>query len=248
MLEHKLASLCTKLKLIRWWLFFIRIFISLCNKFLKTKQKHKQTNKIKDKFMTDTRTNLCEYPRVEKRISPCADLHILLCISTCSNSLKTVQIRVRGNTLFLVKEFTLNCVSPHAVIHQKLCISAQRIYAFLGAFPQVAHTIVSVNPHMRKIKVWWISSSWEIHLFSCTSAWGNTLFLMREFTRNSVSTHAGIHWTLWKSTQRNYTFSGALPQVEVHNNKSISSYAETYILVNFLILENSHFLVYIRMR
>ena len=101
---------------------------------------------------------------------------------------------------------------------------------------------------MRKIKVCWISSFWEIHLFSCISAWDNTLFLMREFTRNSVSPHAGIHWTSWKSTQRNYTFSGALPQVEIHNNKSISSYAETYILVNFLILENSHFLVYIRMR
>ena len=26
-------------------IFFFRIFISLCNKFLKTKQKHKQTNK-----------------------------------------------------------------------------------------------------------------------------------------------------------------------------------------------------------
>ena len=36
---------------------FFRIFISLCNKFLKTKQKRKQTNKIKDKFMTDTSTN-----------------------------------------------------------------------------------------------------------------------------------------------------------------------------------------------
>ena len=50
-----------KFKLIRWWLFFVRIFISLCNKSLKTKQKHKQTNKqtnkIKDKFMTDTSTN-----------------------------------------------------------------------------------------------------------------------------------------------------------------------------------------------
>ena len=117
-------------------------------------------------------TNLCEYPHVEKRISPCADLHILLCISTCGNSLKTVQIRVRGNTLFLVKEFTLNCVSPHAVIHKKLCISAQRIYAFLGAFPQV----------------------------------------------------------------------------EIHNCKCKSSYAENQSLVNFLVLGNSPFLVYIRMR
>ena len=201
-----------------------------------------------------------------------ADLHILLCISTCGNSLKTVQIRVRGNTLFLMWTFTLNCVSPHAVIHQKMCKSAQRIYThflvyyrmrrytkkcanphsgythFWVHFHKWKFTIISVNPHMRKIKVWWISSSWEIHLFSCISAWGNTLFLMREFAWNSVSPHVVIHWTLWKSTQRNYTFSGAPPQVEIHNNKSISSYAETYILVNFLILENSHFLVYIRMR
>ena len=79
----------------------------------------------------------CQFPHGERRISPCADLHILLCISTCGNSLKTVQIRVRGNTLFLMLEFTLNCVSPHAVIHQNLCKSAQRIYTFSSAFPQV---------------------------------------------------------------------------------------------------------------
>ena len=48
-----------------------------------------------------------------------ADLHILSCISTCGNSLKTVQIRVRGNTLFLMWTFTLNCVSPHGVITPK---------------------------------------------------------------------------------------------------------------------------------
>ena len=78
-----------------------------------------------------------ELPRGEKRISAGADLHILLCISTCGNSLKTVQIRVRGNTLFLMWEFTVNCVSPHAAIHQNLCLSAQRIYTFSGAFPQV---------------------------------------------------------------------------------------------------------------
>ena len=79
----------------------------------------------------------CEFPHGERRISAGADLHILLCISTCGNSLKTVQIRVRGNTLFLMWEFTLNCVSPHAVIHQNLCKSAQRIYTFSSAFPQV---------------------------------------------------------------------------------------------------------------
>ena len=80
----------------------------------------------------------CEFPHGERRISAGADLHILLCISTCGNSLKTVQIRVRGNTLFLMWEFTLNCVSTHAVIHQNLCKSAQRIYTFSSAFPQVA--------------------------------------------------------------------------------------------------------------
>ena len=114
----------------------------------------------------------CEFPHGEKRISAGADLHILLCISTCGNSLKTVQIRVRGNTLFLMWEFTSNCVSLHAVIHQNLCKSAQRIY----------------------------------------------------------------------------TFSVAFPQVEIHNYECISSYAENQILVNFLVLGNSHFLVYIRMR
>ena len=100
-----------------------------------------------------------------------ADLHILLCISTCGNSLKTVQIRVRGNTLFLMWTFTLNCVYPHAVIHQKMCKSAQRIYTFLGTFPQV----------------------------------------------------------------------------EIHNYKCKSSYAENQSLVNFLVLGNTPFLVYIRM-
>ena len=79
----------------------------------------------------------CEFPHGERRISGGADLHILLCISTCGNSLKTVQICVRGYTLFLMWEFTLNCVSPHAVIHQNLCKSAQRIYTFSSAFPQV---------------------------------------------------------------------------------------------------------------
>ena len=108
----------------------------------------------------------------EKCISAGADLHILLCISTCGNSLKTVQIRVRGNTLFLMWEFTFNCVSPHAVIHQNLCKSAQRIY----------------------------------------------------------------------------TFSGSFPQVEIHNYKCISTHAEYQILVNFLVLGNSYFLVYIRKR
>ena len=114
----------------------------------------------------------CEFPHGEKRIFACADLHILLCISTCGNSLKSVQIRVCGNTLFLMWEFTLNCVSLHAAIHQNLCKSAQRIY----------------------------------------------------------------------------TFSGAIPQVEIHNYKRISSYAENKILVNFLVSGNSHFLVYIHMR
>ena len=114
----------------------------------------------------------CEFPHGERRISAGADLHILLCISTCGNSLKTVQIRVRGNTLFLMWEFILNCVSPNAVIHQNLCKSAQRIY----------------------------------------------------------------------------TFSSAFPQVEIHNYKCRSTYAENQILVNFLALGNSHFLVYIRMR
>ena len=114
----------------------------------------------------------CEFLHWEKRISAGADLHILLCISTCGNSLKTMKIRVRGNTLFLMWEFILNCVSPHAVIHQNLCKSAQRIY----------------------------------------------------------------------------TFSGAFPQVEIHNYKCIFSYAENRILVNFLVFGNSHFLVYIRMR
>ena len=97
--------------------------------------------------------------------------HILLCISTCGNSLKTVQIRVRGNTLFLMWTFTLNCVSPHAVIHQKMCKSAQQIYTFLGEFPQV----------------------------------------------------------------------------EIHNYKCKSSYAEIQSLVNFLVVGNTPFLVYIRM-
>ena len=46
-----------KIKTNQMMIIFFRIFISLCNKFLKTKQKHKQTNKIKDKFMTDTSTN-----------------------------------------------------------------------------------------------------------------------------------------------------------------------------------------------
>ena len=114
----------------------------------------------------------CEFPHGEKRISARADLHILLCISTWGSSLKTVQIRVRGNTLFLMWEFTFTCVSPHAVIHQNLCKSAQRIY----------------------------------------------------------------------------TFSGAFPQVEIHSYKCLSSYLEYEILVNFLVLGSSHFLVYIRIR
>ena len=79
----------------------------------------------------------CEFPHGDRRISAGADLHILLCISTCGNSLKTVQIRVRGNTLFLMWEFTLNCVSLLAVIHQNLCKSARQIYTFSSAFPQV---------------------------------------------------------------------------------------------------------------
>ena len=41
-----------------------------------------------------------------------------------------LQIRVRGNALFLMWELILNCVSPHTVIHQNLCKSAQRIYTF----------------------------------------------------------------------------------------------------------------------
>ena len=68
---------------------------------------------------------------------PARILHILLCISTCGNSLKSVQIHVHGNTLFLMWEFTLKCISPHAVIHQNLCKSAQGIYTFSSAFPQV---------------------------------------------------------------------------------------------------------------
>ena len=123
-----------------------------------------------------------------------ADLHIILCISTCGNSLKTVQIRVSGNTLFLMWTFTLNCVSPHAVIHQKMCKSVQRIYTFFGVLP-----------------------------------------------------HAEIHQKMCKSAQRIYTFLGAFPQVEIHNYKCISSYAENKSLVNFLVLGNTPFLVYIRM-
>ena len=34
-----------KIKTNQMMIIFFRIFISLCNKFLKTKQKHKQTNK-----------------------------------------------------------------------------------------------------------------------------------------------------------------------------------------------------------
>ena len=97
---------------------------------------------------------LCEFPHGEKRISAGVDLHILLCISTCGNSLKTVQIRIHRNTLFLMWEFILNCVS----------------------------------------------------------------------------------------------LSGAFSQVEIHNYKCISTYMENQILVNILVLGNSHFLVYIRMR
>ena len=160
-------------------------------------------------------TNLCEYPHVEKRISPCADLHIFLCISTCGNSLKTVQIRVSGNTLFLVKEFTLNCVSPHAVIHQKLCISTQRIYAFLGAFPQVEiHNCKCKSPYAENQSLLNFLRFWEIHLFSCISAWdfsswGNshgTVYLrMQEFTELCESPHSGIthfrvHFHKWKFT------------------------------------------------
>ena len=184
-------------------------------------------------------------------VLPHAVIHLSACISARGNS----HIRV----YFRMRKYTRICEFPRAEIHAERCITAcgntlnqvqknSGYTHFWVHFHKWKITIISVNPHMRKIKVWWISSSWEIHLFSCISAWGNTLFLMREFAWNSVSPHAVIHWTLWKSTQRNYTFSGALPQLEIHNNKSISSYAETYILVNFLILENSHFLVYIRMR
>ena len=116
-----------------------------------------------------------------------ADLHILLCISTCGNSLKTVQIRVRGNTLFLMCTFTLNCVSPHEYTkkcvnphsgythflvyyrmrrYTKKCVNPHSGYTqFWVHFHKWKFTIISVNPHMLKIKVWWISSSWEIHLF-----------------------------------------------------------------------------------
>ena len=80
------------------------------------------------------------------------DLHILLCISACGNSLKIMQIRVRRNTLFLMWEFTFNYVSPHAVIHQNLCKSAQRIYTFSVDFHKWKFTIISVYPQMRKIK------------------------------------------------------------------------------------------------
>ena len=79
-------------------------------------------------FRTRKCTISCEFPHGEKRISAGVDLHILLCISTFGNSLfKTVQIRIRRNTLFLMWEFTLNCLSPHAVTHQNLCKSTQRI-------------------------------------------------------------------------------------------------------------------------
>ena len=73
-----------------------------------------------------------------KGVFPPARIYTYFCVFPhAGNSLKTVQIRVRGNTLFLMWEFTLNCVSPHAVIHQNLCKSAQRIYTFSSAFPQV---------------------------------------------------------------------------------------------------------------
>ena len=92
----------------------------------------------------------CEFPHGEKRFYAGADLHILMCISTCGNSLKTVQIRIRGNTLFLIWEFTLNCVSPHAT---KICVKPHSGYMhFLVHFHKWKFTIISVYPHMRKIK------------------------------------------------------------------------------------------------
>ena len=97
------------------------------------------------------------------------DLHILLCISTCGNSLKTVQIRVRGNTLFLMWTFTLNCVSPHAVIHQKMCKSAQQIYTYLGAFPQV-----------------------EIHNYKCKSSYAENQSLVNFLVLGNTIVGSGV--------------------------------------------------------
>ena len=57
-------------------------------------------------------TILCEFPHVGKRASAWVDLQIFLYISTSGNSLKRVpkrvQIRICRNTLFLMREFTLN--------------------------------------------------------------------------------------------------------------------------------------------
>ena len=121
----------------------------------------------------------CDFPHGEKRISAGADLHILMCISTCCNSLKTVQIHIRGNTLFLMWEFTLNCVSPHAVIHQNLCKSAQRIlYAFSGAFPQV-------EIHNYKC----------IHIHICGKLNFSEFPLLGKFTFSRVYPHEVIHFS-----------------------------------------------------
>ena len=47
------------------------------------------------------------------------------------------------------------------------------------------------NPHPLKC----VDCPLWIHLFSCISAWGNTLFLMREFAWNSVSPPA-VQWRI----------------------------------------------------
>ena len=93
--------------------------------------------------------------QLEKRISTCADLRIFLCISTSGNLLKTVQIRICRNTLFLMREFSLSSISTHVVIHQTLCKSAQRKYTFSGAFPQV-----------------------EIHNYKCMSSYAENQILV----------------------------------------------------------------------
>ena len=193
----------------------------------------------------------CEFPHGESRIFAGADLHILLCISTCGNSLKTVQIRV----------FTLNCVSPHAVIHQNLCKSAQRIYTFSGAFPQVEiHNYKCISTHaenqilvnflvlgnshflvyfrmrffslsnlgrcsIRLYSIFWVTSiSFMLpYLLYWSTTWGNTLFLMREFTVPCVNPQAEIHFSTWRKSHNSvnlhmwkYTAPCVYPQAEIH--------------------------------
>ena len=113
---------------------------------------------------------------MRKSVLPHADIHEKRCISQDEEIHQTFIFRIWGFTLIIVNFHFWKCtqkcvyplcgfthffgVSPHALIHQKMCISAVRIYTFFGVFPHA-----------------------EIHSLMWMSTWGNVYFRGRGFAQ-----------------------------------------------------------------